>query len=436
MKSIPIINLAKISANTRTSLLTRKEANLTAIKKKVAPIIADVKRNGDKALIKYAKKYNLAKLTSKGLIVSKQEFIDAEKSLDKKIKATLYLAAKNIYKFHKHQYQKTKTWKKEINKGVVVSEKYTPIESVAIYCPQGKGNFPSVALMGLIPARIAKVPNLILLTPPNPDGKVDPATLYAAKIAGVSLVAKVGGAQAIAAAAYGTKSIPKCDKIEGPGSLFVVAAKELLAKEIYSRLPAGPSESIIFADASANYKKVALDVLIEAEHGSDSSVFLVTTSKSLASKVQSELPKLLKLLSPRRRKYAHDVLTGNNGGIIYSPKLQLAVDFINDYAPEHLQIMAKKANLIEAKITNAAEILIGENTPGSIANYCLGPNCILPTNAKAKVHSSLSVFDFQKRSTIAKIKNYAYPKLAKATYNFAKYEGFDAHANAVSSLRD
>jgi len=327
-------------------------------------------------------------------------------------------------------------WMKEIRPGVVVGERTTAIESVACYSPRGKGSFPSVTLMSAIPAVVAGVPMPIILTPPGLDGTVDAATLVAARLAGVERVYKAGGAQAVAAAAYGTDSVPRCRKIVGPGSPWFVAARQKLAGRIDPGIPAGPSEVIVMADPTANAQIAALDIIIESEHGDDSSAFLVTWSRELAEKAREAIPGYWKRMSEQRAGYSATVLNSNRGGIVLTETAQQAYDFINDYAPEHLQVLSSSPFEHLAYIKNAAEILLGEHAPGSIANYMMGPNCVLPTSGAAHTHSPLGVRDYLKSCSVGHMTRSAYEEFAPKTHVFATYEGFDAHANAVSSLRD
>lgn len=416
-------------------MLRRAEDDLEGYLTKAQQIINAVRDRGDDALVDFARQFDQAQISKDQLLVTEEEFADAEKQLSSEIKASLEYAADGIRAFHIRQ-KPARDWLHEFRPGVMAGERITPLDSAACYVPYGKGSFPSVALMTTIPATVAKVPKIMLLTPPTSSGKVDPATLFAAQLGGAHLVVKAGGAQAVAAVAYGTQSVPRCLKFEGPGSVWVSAARRLLADRIDSRLPAGPSESIVFADQSANPELAALDLLIEAEHGPDSSAFLVTCDAEIAQVVLATLPKYLKMMDDPSRDYAATVLGGATGGVVLADNIEQAYEFINDYAPEHLQIMSTEPEQHLEHITNAAEILLGQWTPGSIANYLLGPNCVLPTAQSAMVHSPLGVHDFCKRSSIARLDKEGYRQLAKHTQRLAHYEGFSAHANAVSQLRE
>ena len=307
--------------------------------------------------------------------------------------------------------------------GVLAGEKNLPIESVALYVPRGKGSFPSVAMMTSIPAVIAGVNTPVIFTPPEEDGTVDCATLVAAEIAGVKNVFKIGGAQAVAAAAFGTETVPKCLKIVGPGSPWVAAAKSRLSHVIDTGTPAGPSEAIVFADQSANGKLVALDLLIEAEHGSDSSVYLISNSITVIQEAKDFIPQCFQNMTQERVKYATDVLCGRRGGIIQVDNTDQALDFINLYAPEHLQIHSKNPDQYLDNIKNSGEIMLGEFSPMSIANFSLGPNNVIPTNAWAKTKSPLSVHDFIKSTSIGKIDNKGFAKLSPTQKNLQSMKG-------------
>jgi histidinol dehydrogenase len=325
-------------------------------------------------------------------------------------------------------------WVMEVRKGAFAGERWTPIRSVACYVPRGKGAFPSVMMMTTVPAVVAGVPEIIVLTPPTPEGGIDAASLFAAREAGVTRVFRVGGA--VAAAAYGTASIPKVAKIVGPGSPWVVAAKRHLADKIDTGLPAGPSESIVLADATANPDIAALDLLIEAEHGADSSAYLVTDSRQIAEQAMARLPELIANLGPERRGYVEAVLGGKCGGIVLAPTWEEAVRFTNDYAPEHLGILSAEPWQHLGSITDAGEILLGENTPMTIANFCLGPDCVLPTGGWAKTFSALGVQDFMKRTSLGHITRAGFAEPAHHAKVLATYEGFEAHAQALSGIRE
>lgn len=426
--------LAALTSAQRTTLLTRSEADLGPFLEKVAPIIEAVRIEGDEAIARFARDFDKAPVEPDKLAATPEDFDEAFRVLDPELIETLRYSADNIRRFHEAQ-MPPEMWMKEIRPGVLVGERTTPIDSVACYAPRGKGSFPSVTLMTTIPATVAGVPQAILLTPPGPDGKVDAATLVAARLGGVERVFRVGGGQAVAAAAFGTATIPKCMKIVGPGSPWVVAAKRLLSDRIDPGLPAGPSESIILADETANGRIAALDLIIESEHGPDSSAFLVTWSRDVAEAARSAIPEYWREMSELRVGFSASVLGGSSGGIVLTRTPEEAYAFINDYAPEHLQVISKEPHEHLSHIRNAAEILLGEYAVGSIANYMMGPNCVLPTSGWARTHSALGVRDFLKTSTVGHLTRRAFDEMAPHTHRFATYEGFDAHANAVSAMR-
>lgn len=431
---VALHELSTLSAAERTELLTRSEADLGPFIEKVRPIIEAVRTEGDAAIARFARDFDKAPVDADHLMATEAEFDQAFAELEPEMIETLRYSADNIRRFHEAQ-MPPEMWMKEIRPGVLVGERTTPIDAVACYAPRGKGSFPSVTLMTTIPASVAKVPRAILLTPPGPDGRIDAATLVAAHLGGVERVYRVGGAQAVAAAAFGTASIPKCLKIIGPGSPWVVAAKRLLSDRIDTGLPAGPSESMILADETANGRIAALDLIIESEHGPDSSAFLVTWSREVAEAARAAIPEYWKQMSELRVGFSSTVLGGTSGGIVLTRTPEEAYAFINDYAPEHLQVISKQPLEHLAHIRNAAEILLGEFAAGSIANYMMGPNCVLPTSGWARTHSALGVRDYLKSSTIGQMTRTGFDEMAPHTHRFATYEGFDAHANAVSGMR-
>ena len=431
---IAVHRLSELSSAERESLLLRAEDDLEPFLEGVQPIIEAVKADGDKALAHYAQKFDQAPVDASAIAATPAEIDAAFDVVGTEMVDVLGYAADNIRRFHEEQMPEP-YWTKEIRPGVEVGERVLPIDSVACYSPRGKGSFPSVTLMTAVPASVAGVPNPIILTPAGPDGQVDPATLVAARLAGVEQVFKAGGAQAVAAAAFGTETVPRCRKIVGPGSPWLVAAKQVLANRIDPGLPAGPSETILLADPSANPRVVALDLLIESEHGNDSSSFLVTWSEALADAVIAAVPGYWDSMSETLAGYSSSVLSGNSGGVVLAASAEEAYAFINDYAPEHLQILSKSPDEHLTHIRNASEILLGEHAAGSLANYMMGPNCVLPTSGAAHTHSPLGVLDFMKSASIGRVNQTGYNELAARVHRFASYEGFDGHANAVSPLR-
>ncbi len=432
---VGLYRLDLMSSSERSQLLKRAEDDLSDFLGKVDPIIEAVRLEGDAALARFAREFDKAPLDADSIAVTGSEIDRAFDELDGEMVDVLEYAADNIRRFHQEQ-MPGELWMKEIRPGVLVGERFTPIDSVACYSPRGKGSFPSVTLMTSIPAVVAGVPEAVIVTPAGPDGRVDPATLVAARLAGIEQVYKAGGAQAVAAVAFGTATIPACRKIVGPGSPWFVAGRQRLQHLIDTGLPAGPSEVIVMADETTHASLAALDVIIESEHGADSSAFLVTWSEELALRAQQKIPEYWGHMSARQVEHSSAVLGGPRGGVILTTDAQSAYDFINDYAPEHLQILSKNPYEHLSHIRNAAEILLGEHAAGSIANYMMGPNCVLPTSGAAHTHSPLGVHDFLKSCSIGHVTRSGYDEMAPKTHRFASYEGFDAHANAVSELRD
>jgi histidinol dehydrogenase len=427
--------LKNLSLGERKALVKRSETDLSFFLERVQPIIEAVRTEGDEALVRFGREFDKAtSLTRQTLKVSEAEFDEAFSLVDQTVIEAIRYGIANIRSFHQEQAPEP-MWLKEIRPGAFAGDRYLPINSVALYVPRGKGSFPSVTMMTAVPGVVAGVPNLAIVTPPGADGKVDPATLVAARIAGVETVYKAGGAQAVAAVAYGTETIKKAYKIVGPGSPWVVAAKRVLAGTIDPGLPAGPSEGMILADDSVSGGLAAMDLLIEAEHGPDSSAWLVTSSERVATEALSALPELWSNMTDTRAAFSRTVLTGKSGGIILAESMADACAFVNEYAPEHLEILSTKAFEYLGDITEAAEILLGTHTPVSIANFVLGPNAVLPTSKGANTYGPLSVSDFIRRSSIGYVTEKGYPEMAAAAKTLATYEGFSSHANAVSALR-
>ena len=432
--AVACYRLAELSKEQRSDLLVRAEDDLSDFLEKVDPIIEAVRSEGDHALARFAREFEGVPLQHDQIAATPSDFSRAVDQLDREMIEVLEYAADNIRRFHEEQ-KPGDMWMKEIRPGVLVGERFTPIDSVACYSPRGKGSFPSVTLMTSLPAIVAGVKQTIIVTPAGPDGQVDAATLVAARIAGVDQVYKAGGAQAVAAVAFGTDTVPACKKIVGPGSPWFVAGRQRLQHVLDTGLPAGPSEVIVLADESANAAIAALDVIIESEHGPDSSAFLVTWSEAVAEQARQRIPQYWEHMSEGQVAHSRAVLGGPRGGIVIAPDAASAYDFINDYAPEHLQILSQHPYEHLAHIRNASEILLGEHAAGSIANYMMGPNCVLPTSGAAHTRSPLGVHDYMKSCSVAHMTKTGFDEMAPKTHRFATYEGFDAHANAVSSLR-
>jgi histidinol dehydrogenase len=428
-------DLSKISRETYAKLLHRTETDLSDFEAKVKPIIAAVRAEGDEALARFARDFDKAPVKAHDIAATEADFARAEKTLDKKTRDAMEYAAVSIKKFHEDQ-KPEEMWLHEIRPGAFAGDRTSAIPSVACYIPRGKGAFPSVALMLSIPAKVAGVKDVAIITPPGPDGHIDDATLVAARMAGVTQVYKAGGAQGIAAVAYGTQTIPRFAKVVGPGSPWVAAAKRLVSHVLDVGSPAGPSEVIIFADDTIDGRLAALDLLIESEHGPDSSAYIVTWSKRVAEEALKAIPAYWAKMSEKRAGFSQTVLGGPVGGIVLAANEEQALQFCNDYAPEHLEVLAKEPFQYLGRLHHAGEILLGEHSPTTLGNYVIGPNHVLPTSGWAKTASAVSVFDFMKRTSIAYVTSKGYPELAKNAKALAEYEGFNGHANAVSELRD
>lgn len=433
--TVNLKTLQSLSPDERAALTRRSEADLSFFLERVQPILDAVRTEGDAALVRFGRELDRAEaLTAETLKASEAEFDEAFAKVDPAVIEAIRFGIDNIRSFHEEQAPEP-MWLKEVRPGAFAGDRFLPIQSVALYVPRGKGSFPSVTMMTAVPGVVAGVPHLAIVTPPGPDGKVDAATLVAARLAGVETVYKVGGAQAVAAVAYGTETVRKASKIVGPGSPWVVAAKRLLAGVIDPGLPAGPSESVILADDTVSGRLAALDLLIEAEHGPDSSAWLVTPSQRVIDEALAALPELWARMSPQRIEFSKKVLGGPSGGIILARDMADACAFVNAYAPEHLEIMSTKPLEYLGDITEASEILLGTHTPCSIANFALGPNAVLPTSKGANTYGPLSVNDFMRRSSIGYVTAKGYPAMAASAKTLAEYEGFSAHANAVSDIR-
>jgi histidinol dehydrogenase len=416
------------------SLLARTEADLAPFLEKAADIIEVVRREGDEALRRFARQFDQVAAPMASLRVTENDFAEAFERVPRDVVEAIEFAIAAVRRFHEAQ-KPEEMWLKEIHPGAWAGDRFLPIESVACYVPRGKGAFPSVTIMTAVPALVAGVPRPIIITPPGPDGRVDAGTLVAARLAGLHEIYLCGGAQGVAAVAFGTETVPRCLKIVGPGSPWVVAAKRLLATLIDPGVPAGPSESIILADAQTDGALAALDLIIESEHGPDSSAYLVTPSVAVARRAIESLPGHWSDMEAGRVAFSRAVLTGPRGGVIVTRDLDQAI-FVNAYAPEHLEILAQEPMALLGRIKNAGEVLLGPHTPVTLGNYLLGPNAVLPTGGAARTASPLSVYDYMKRSSVGYVTKMGYSGLASHARSLATYEGFSGHARAVSTVRD
>ena len=391
----------------------------------VADIIENVKENGDKALFSYCEKFDKAKLTA--LQVSEAEMQAAAEAVDPEFLAILEKAAANIRRFHERQVRNS--FILNDRDGTVIGQKIIPVDRAGLYVPGGTAAYPSTVLMDSIPAKIAGVREVVMVTPPNAEGKVNPVILAAAKVAGIDKVFKVGGAQAIAALAYGTESIPKVDKIVGPGNAFVAEAKKQVFGRVSIDMIAGPSEILIVADGGSNARHVAADLLSQAEHDKLASAVLVTDSAALATKVQAELEVQIPQLE--RAQIARASID-SNGKIIVADDLRQAIDIANEIAPEHLELCVDNPFDYLDSIRHAGSIFMGRNCPEALGDYFAGPNHTLPTSGTAKFSSPLGVDDFIKKVQYTYYTRDALARVAKDVAAFAKAEGLTAHARSAT----
>ncbi len=395
----------------------------------VTEIIGQVRQNGDKALLSYAEKFD--KCTLPSLRVTEEELDEAVAQVEPEFLEILRKAAENIRAFHEKQVRNSFVMTKN---GVVMGQKVTPVDRAGLYVPGGTAAYPSTVLMDAIPAKIAGVPEVVMVTPPGKDGKVNPVILAAAKVAGVDRIFKVGGAQAIAALAYGTESVPKVDKIVGPGNAFVAEAKKQVYGQVSIDMIAGPSEILIVADGKSGAKCVAADLLSQAEHDKLASAVLVTDSMDLAEAVQKELEIQIPLLE--RAEIARESID-RNGKIIVADSLDAAVEISNEIAPEHLELCVDDPFAYLDTIRHAGSIFLGRNCPEALGDYFAGPNHTLPTSGTARFSSPLSVDDFVKKTQYTYFTRTALEEVAEDVAFFAKKEGLTAHArSAVIRLED
>lgn len=412
--------------NILTDLLKRSPNNYTEFEGRVNEIIENVRANGDKAVFEYTEKFDGAKISAENIKVTDEEIERAYEEVDEKLLEVIRKAKVNIQVYHEKQ--KQYSWFDSGTNGTILGQKVTPISKAGVYVPGGKAVYPSSVLMNIMPAKVAGVEEIIMTTPCDKNGHVNPATLVAAKEAGVDKVFKVGGAQAIAALAFGTESIPKVDKIVGPGNIYVALAKKAVFGHVSIDSIAGPSEILVLADETANPRFVAADLLSQAEHDELASAILITTSKELAEQVSVEIDKFTAELS---RKEIITKSLENYGYILIAPDLTTAIDTANEIASEHLEIVTANAFDVMTRIKNAGAIFIGEYSSEPLGDYFAGPNHVLPTNGTAKFFSPLSVDDFIKKSSIISYSREALHEVYKDIAQFARCEQLTAHANSV-----
>lgn len=421
----------------RQRIMRRAQADIDSVCQIVQPIIDDVRENGDDALRRYALKFEGAEIDS--IKATEEEFARAEKALDETLKSAIKTCVANVDKFHVEQMKRVENrWMVEIEPGVWAGEQVSAIDSVGLYVPRGKGAFPSALYMLAVPAMIAGVKTIAVVTPPTANGSIDDATLYTARLCGITDVYKCGGAQGIAALGYGTHSVPQVKKVLGPGSPYVAAAKRILSDIMDPGMPAGPSESIVLADGSADPDNTILDVLNEAEHGMDTGALLVTHDKKLAAYVQEHMPAVIASLPEKHRDICTHVMGGvacdageSYGGIILTESLAESIAFSNEYAPEHLHLKIKDGENYLDDLKHAGEILLGEYTPSSLGNYGIGVNHVLPTGGWAHSYSCTSVWDFLKRTSISRCDKQGFEALKDAVCTMTDYENFPAHGEVL-----
>mgnify|MGYP005756512809 FL=1 len=412
--------------NILSDLLKRSPNHYDEYQQSVDEIVENVKKNGDQAVFDYTERFDGAKIDKDNILVTEEEIQEAYEQVDDALIEVIRKAIRNIRDYHAKQRQNS--WFESREDGVMLGQKIMPMESCGVYVPGGKAVYPSSVLMNIIPAHVAGVKNIIMTTPPGKDGKVTPNTLVAAKEAGADKIYKVGGAQAIAALAFGTESIPKVDKIVGPGNIFVALAKKAVYGNVSIDSIAGPSEILVLADETANPRYVAADLLSQAEHDEMASAILVTTSETLAEQVTKEIDGFLKQLS---RKEIMEKSLEAFGYILIAKDMKEAVDVANAVASEHLEIMTANPFDVMTRIKNAGAIFIGAYSCEPLGDYFAGPNHVLPTNGTAKFFSPLSVDDFIKKSSIVYYSREALEPVHKDIEFFANQEELTAHANSM-----
>lgn len=423
------MRIQKLTADSKQdileNLLKRSPNHYGEFEGRVNAIIDEVRKNRNQAVFSYTKRFDGADINEDNILVTQEEIKEAYEQVDEKLLAVIRKSLVNIKKYHEKQAQNSWFTTED---GVILGQKVTPLAIVGVYVPGGKAVYPSSVLMNVLPAKVAGVDRIIMCTPPGKDGKVYPSTLVAAHEAGVDEIYKVGGAQAIAAMAFGTESIPKVDKIVGPGNVYVALAKKAVFGYVSIDSIAGPSEILVLADETANPRYVAADLLSQAEHDEMASAILITTSADLAEKVSAEVDQFVAELS---RKEIIQKSLDNYGYILVADNMGDAIDAVNEIASEHMEIVTKDPFHIMTRIRNAGAIFIGEYSSEPLGDYFAGPNHVLPTNGTAKFFSALSVDDFIKKSSIISYSREALEKVHEDIEQFAECEKLTAHANSV-----
>ena len=425
------MRIVKLDENSKNDLmvklLKRSPSQYTEYENTVAQIIENIRAGKDRALFDYTKQFDKCDINADNIEVTEEEFKEAYETIDPELLGTIRKSAANIKKFHEKQ--KQRSWFDTDENGIFLGQKVTAIEKVGVYVPGGKAALASSVLMNIIPAKVAGVASINMCTPPNAEGKVNNAILVVAKEAGADRVFKAGGAQAIASMAYGTESIPKVDKVVGPGNIYVALAKKRVYGNVGIDSIAGPSEILVLADETANARFVAADLLSQAEHDELASAILITTSQELAEKVSDEVKAFTEKLS---RKAIIDKSLENYGYILVADTIDEAIDAVNEIASEHLEVLTKDPFVTLSKIRNAGAIFLGSYSSEPLGDYFAGPNHILPTNGTARFFSALSVDDFIKKSSVIAYSREALESIHKDIERFAEAEGLTAHANSVA----
>ena len=412
--------------NILSDLLKRDPNQYGEYEATVKEIVENVRHNGDEALKEYTLQFDHTELDTRKMLVSDDEIAEAESLVDPELKQVMQKSLENIRNYHKKQLRTS--WFDAQPNGTILGQKVTPLTRVGVYVPGGKAAYPSTVLMNIVPASVAGVPEIVMVTPPGKDGKVNPVTLTAAKMAGATKIYKVGGAQAIAALAFGTATVPKVDKIVGPGNIFVALAKKCVYGYVSIDSIAGPSEILVIADETANPRHIAADLLSQAEHDELASAILITTSKKLADEVNQYIEKMVPNLS---RSTILEKSLENYGYILLAESLDEAIDVANEIASEHLEIVTANPFEVMTKIKNAGAIFLGSYSSEPLGDYFAGPNHVLPTNGTAKFFSPLGVDDYVKKSSIIYYSKEALEVVHEDIEKFAKAEGLTAHANSI-----
>ncbi len=422
-----ILNLTpETQNNILENLLKRSPNSYGEFEARVNDIITAVREKKDEALFDFTKRFDRAEINASNILVTEEEIQEAYEQVDEKLLEVIRKALVNIRDYHAKQRQNS--WFDSKENGIILGQKVTPLKRVGVYVPGGKAVYPSSVLMNVLPAKVAGVDEIIMTTPPGADGKVYPSTLVAAKEAGVDKIYKVGGAQAVAAMAFGTESVPKVDKIVGPGNIYVALAKKAVFGYVSIDSIAGPSEILVLADETANPRFVAADLLSQAEHDEMASAILITTSKELAEQVSVEVDKFVAELS---RKEIIQKSLDNYGYILIADSMDAAIETANEIASEHLELVTKNPFEVMTKIRNAGAIFLGEYSSEPLGDYFAGPNHVLPTNGTAKFFSPLGVDDFIKKSSIISYSREALEPVYKDIVQFAECEKLTAHANSI-----